>query len=289
MPTPATTDLPIPKSWDEFEDISADLLMRKWRDPYVIRNGRTGQKQNGVDIYGKPAHLRGVGAELAGAQCKRVESMTEEQVRAEVESALGFEPKLEEYLLLTSLKRDATLQKFVRTTTWKIDRVEIFFWEDLSLQITEYNELLKKHFPGWFKQTTSKGNLIQALVTSNPDDYVYDDSTGVHLLQSDVGFSLRLDRPEEYQTFEEPWVSNFPDKNASCQEVYLEYNGARIETFFFASVDGARYLVPYPKSATDLRISRFHYHLARILNAHSIGYDIDHALAIARIEIDPSL
>ena len=39
MPSPTTTDLPIPKSWDEFEDICADLLKRLWHDPYVVRHG----------------------------------------------------------------------------------------------------------------------------------------------------------------------------------------------------------------------------------------------------------
>ena len=46
MPSPATTDLPIPKSWDEFEDICADLLKHRWGDPYVTRHGRPGQKQS---------------------------------------------------------------------------------------------------------------------------------------------------------------------------------------------------------------------------------------------------
>ena len=107
MPSPTTTDLPIPKSWDEFEDICADLLKCMWRDPYVVRNGRSGQRQHGVDIYGKPVHLKGRDSETAGAQCKRVEALTEKDIKNEIEQATEFKPSLEEYLLLTTLKRDA--------------------------------------------------------------------------------------------------------------------------------------------------------------------------------------
>lgn len=39
MPSPTTTKLPRPKSWDEFEDICADVLKRIWVDPYIVRNG----------------------------------------------------------------------------------------------------------------------------------------------------------------------------------------------------------------------------------------------------------
>ncbi len=59
MPNPPTTNLPRPKSWDEFEDICADVLKYLWKDPYTVRHGRSGQKQDGVDIYGQPEHLGG--------------------------------------------------------------------------------------------------------------------------------------------------------------------------------------------------------------------------------------
>ena len=154
MPSPTTTHLPTPKSGDEFEDICADLLKRSWRDLYITKNGRSGQRQHGVDIYGKPVHLRGHGSGIAAAQCKRVEKLTKGDIRNEIEQATEFAPKLEEYLILTTLKRDASLQEYVRTQDWPINRVEIRFWEDLSLELSEFDELLQKHFPGWFQTRT---------------------------------------------------------------------------------------------------------------------------------------
>lgn len=289
MPTPTTTDLPVPKSWDEFEDISADVLKRMWRDPYITRNGRSGQKQFGVDIYGRPVHLRKQGTQIAAAQCKRVESLTEQQIADELENAYSFNPLPEEYLILTTLKRDSNLQTFVRTNTWKINRVEVLFWDDICLYLTEFDELLKKHFPRWFRSSTSKNDLVQFLIESIPDDFEYDDLIGQHLHRGDVAVRLRLNRSEEMQRFQEPWVKNFPDQQAYVQEVYLEYNGCRIETFWFVYTDGFRYLIPYPKSATDLRISPFQYHLASILNSKMVGYGLDLGLQNAGITVDSEM
>jgi|GEM_PF-3695153 len=53
MPTPSTSDLPTPKSWDEFEDITWEIYKRKWDDNHAQKYGRNGQPQNGIDIYGQ--------------------------------------------------------------------------------------------------------------------------------------------------------------------------------------------------------------------------------------------
>lgn len=285
MPTPTTTDLPIPKSWDEFEDICSDILKRMWRDPYTIRNGRSGQKQFGVDIYGRPVHLRGQGTQLAAGQCKRVESLTEKEITDEIEDAANFVPLPEEYIILTTLKRDANLQAFVRKTQWTIPRVEILFWEDISLYLCEFDELLKKHFPRWFRSSTSKNDLVDFLIQSIPDDFEYDDAIGQYLHRNDIAIRLRLNRPDEMRQFTEPWVKNFADTRAYQQEVYLEYNGYRIETYWFVDVDGSRYLIPYPKSASDLRITPFQYHLASILNSKLPSLGLDHGLQVAGISV----
>ena len=93
MPSPPTTDLPRPKSWDEFEDICADVLKRLWKDPYIVRNGRSGQKQHGVDIYGHPEHLGGSNSgDYSGAQCKDIELLDLATVEAEVKKAIDFQP-----------------------------------------------------------------------------------------------------------------------------------------------------------------------------------------------------
>ncbi|NOK17451.1 restriction endonuclease [Corallococcus carmarthensis] len=152
MPSPVTASLPLPKSWDEFEDIVADILKLRWGTPNVTRNGRSGQSQNGVDIYGRAKHLEG---SYAGAQCKKVSApVAWEDVEREVNKADDFVPPLGEYLFATTASRDASIQKAARLFNEDRRRlgkcaVEILFWEDLCLDLAGDQNLLAKHFPGW--------------------------------------------------------------------------------------------------------------------------------------------
>lgn len=178
MPHPSTTALPRPKSWDELEDICADVLKRVWLDPYVVRNGRSGQSQHGVDLYGYPQHLGDPSAgKLAGAQCKNTEALAFSTVAADIELASHFTPPLAEYLVLTSAPRDATLQEALRKDIWPF-RVHIMFWEDLSLELSAHDDLLRKHFPGWLSIATSKDDVLRKLSASQPSDFDY----WVHLI-----------------------------------------------------------------------------------------------------------
>jgi Restriction endonuclease len=59
-------DLPQPKNWQDFEAIVCNAMSQRWKSPNLQKNGRSGQKQAGVDIYGPDDIGRRV-----GIQCKR--------------------------------------------------------------------------------------------------------------------------------------------------------------------------------------------------------------------------
>ena len=46
-------NLPYPSDWSDFQDLCFQLWKEMWRDPFAHHNGRIGQAQNGVDIWGK--------------------------------------------------------------------------------------------------------------------------------------------------------------------------------------------------------------------------------------------
>lgn len=291
MPSPTTTRLPVPRSWDEFEDICADVLRRMWDDPYVTRNGRSGQRQHGVDIYGAPIHLNdGVGPRvLSAAQCKNTDSLSLAEIEAEVDKIAGFSPQPAEYLVMTTASRDAEIQEQVRNHQWPF-RVEICFWEDISLELSGHSDLLRKHFPTWTTATVGTADVMARILASEPEDYQYSDATGVFLHRQDVKLRLIFDRSDGAdRSFDEPWVREFQDPTASRQVVYVEYDGARVSTYYFVWVDGARYLLPYPKTRHDLRISSTQYRLGKILRHPLHSYSFDEDLSSARIVVDPSL
>src|SRR5262249_38298431 len=79
------------------------------------RNGRPGQKQDGVDIWGHDDDNRHI-----GVQCKNtVDGVPLATVKAEIDNAEAFEPKLDRLYIATTAKRDAVLQKAVREISQK--------------------------------------------------------------------------------------------------------------------------------------------------------------------------
>lgn len=145
MPTFVTAKWPKPKSEDEFEDIALDALKIRWSDPNATRNGRRGQRQNGVDIFGKARHLDGG---VSGAQCKNTLKPTLKVIANEVAKAVTFQPSLSEYLFVTAADRDVELQEQVRVHFENSPvpfPVEIVFWDDLIKEISGSAQIFAKH------------------------------------------------------------------------------------------------------------------------------------------------
>jgi len=65
MPTRLETNFAHLSNDTEFESLIRDICAREWQDPYTEKHGRAGQKQYGVDIYGRPIDLAGVSGEPA--------------------------------------------------------------------------------------------------------------------------------------------------------------------------------------------------------------------------------
>jgi hypothetical protein len=151
MPTPSTANLPIPKDWNEFEDICADLFSKEWGDRNATRNGRQGQRQNGVDISGSPAT-----GGLAGVQCKGKRSwppkqLTTAEIDIEVAEAKKFQPPLSEFTIATAAPDDAPLQEYVRKISQRhkqqgLFTIHIAGWGELTRRLTQHDPLVEKHF-----------------------------------------------------------------------------------------------------------------------------------------------
>lgn len=98
-------DLAPPKTWEQFEELCADTFAAMWNDPGLVRHGRSGQRQNGVDIVSRP------GGRWTGLQCKKkavwpVKTLTKAEITKEVAEALTFTPKLEAFWMLTTAPDD---------------------------------------------------------------------------------------------------------------------------------------------------------------------------------------
>jgi hypothetical protein len=139
-----------PPSWDKFEEISADLFSRIWGDSQLVRYGRQGQRQHGVDIYGKENSAN------SGVQCKGKRDwpptkLTIAEINSEVEEAKKFKPLLKNYIIVTTADNDVHVTDHVNAISAEhakhdLFRVTVFGWSELVRRFYDYPDLLEKHF-----------------------------------------------------------------------------------------------------------------------------------------------
>ena len=90
-----------PRYWQEFEELCLCLLKAIWNDPLAEKNGRVGQPQHGVDIYGSTDEQR---TRYRGVQCKGKDEnygarVTASELNAEIKKAKNFKPPLQHWIL----------------------------------------------------------------------------------------------------------------------------------------------------------------------------------------------
>ena len=135
-----------PENWQDFETLCKKLWGEIWKCPEIKKNGRAGQAQNGVDVYGIPSHED----DYYGIQCKGKDEYTHKQLTAkeidtEIEKAKSFEPKLKKLYFATTAVKDAEIEKIVRLKNAehkkkKLFEVHLFSWEDIVDLIEENRE-----------------------------------------------------------------------------------------------------------------------------------------------------
>ena len=151
MPTISSSQLPAPKNWDEFEEICADLYSLEWSDPNVVRHGRKGQRQHGVDIFGQTKDSKLVGVQCKGKSRWPPKPLTTKAIDDEVEKALSFPQKLSEFIIVTTADDDATIQQHALKLTLQhqvqgLFGVRVFGWGELNRKITSHPTLITKHY-----------------------------------------------------------------------------------------------------------------------------------------------
>ena len=163
----------LPKINDEkiFEQFCLQLYKRIIKDDNAQKNGRKGQKQFGIDIFGRKNNS----LNWIGIQCKvRRKALNEKEIRNEVKKAHKFNPKISKYIIVTTLDRDEKVQGIVRTLTEENIRKKSFpividFWQDLEDEIfkEENRDILYQFYKHFFLNSNEIGNSIGKLLDLN--------------------------------------------------------------------------------------------------------------------------
>lgn len=142
--------LPAPNNPAEFESLCLDLWRDIWQDPNAQKNGRNGQPQAGVDIFGQQ-HGKWI-----GVQCKQTDglvrrSISVKELDAEATKALKFEPRLSVFILASSGSADATVQERARELTEAHQRdgftVSVWSWREIWQALYSRPALLERVGP----------------------------------------------------------------------------------------------------------------------------------------------
>jgi hypothetical protein len=138
-----------PENWQDFETLCKKLWGEVWGiSSKIKKNGRLGQPQSGVDIYGIPNGE----SDYWGIQCKGKDDytnsqLTEGEIDKEIEKAKGFSPALKVYIIATTSNKDSKIEQYAREID-KINRNEgsfevfLFCWEDIVDLIEENTNTL---------------------------------------------------------------------------------------------------------------------------------------------------
>lgn len=170
--------IPPPEEWEDFEDLCLSIWKRIWKDDDAQKNGRKGQKQDGVDFFGRPDK----GNEYVGVQCKCKENMlgsklTIAEIEKEISLAKNFKPKLKEYIITTTSVTDVKIQEYCREVTLEHKKknmfsVKVCFWKEIKKHIT------KKEIVNFYKNLIIPEKLIK-----QPEDLVKDKKKIINIFE----------------------------------------------------------------------------------------------------------
>jgi nucleotide-binding universal stress UspA family protein len=145
--------IPPPKYWQQFEDLCLSIFRNVWGNPTAQKNGRSGQQQHGTDVWGTASYDGGA---IHGVQCKGKDvglgaSVTESELRAEVEKAIQFTPVLSHWILVTTAPKDAAIEQIAREISQEhktsgLFAVQVFGWDDLQSLIAKYPDVIQEHY-----------------------------------------------------------------------------------------------------------------------------------------------
>jgi len=137
-----------------FESLCLDLWREIWHDLSAQKNGRSGQPQAGVDVFGQHE------GKWAGVQCKQKDGLlwskvTVKELEAEVKAAKQFNPPLAKFILATTGPRDAKVQKRAREFTEEskqqsLFNVVVWSWVDIWHELYGRKDLLTRIAPTYW-------------------------------------------------------------------------------------------------------------------------------------------
>lgn len=156
-----------PANWQDFETLCKKLWGEIWNCAEIQKNGRLGQEQSGVDIFGIP----NLEEEYFGIQCKGKSEyndnhpqFTEKEIDNEIEKAKTFSPKLKKLYFATTALNDSKIQAYIRQKNLDNNKaglfeIHLFCWETI-VDLIDENKLTYDYYIKSQNYKTSKNAYV---------------------------------------------------------------------------------------------------------------------------------
>ena len=140
-----------PKDWQEFERFCHTLWGEILNDPNIQLNGRGGQEQHGVDVYGYSSEGIFTCIQCKGKDANYGSAVTEKELRSEVEKAKDFKPTPKVFIHATTAPNDAKIQEVAReieegNKKLGLFKVRVWGWEEICQRLVHSPKTLKQFY-----------------------------------------------------------------------------------------------------------------------------------------------
>lgn len=146
--------IPAPKSWEKFEDLTRSLFASVWKAPLTQKNGRSGQQQHGVDVYGtlSATHSKNFGVQCKGKNGGYGAKATIVEFDSELAKAERFKPALGHWTFATTAPNDARLQEHARIVSERRVGegkfpVDVIGWDTIQALLSIHQAVVEEIYP----------------------------------------------------------------------------------------------------------------------------------------------
>lgn len=154
-------NFPPPANWQDFQILTLRLVEQVCEPTTVREYGRTGQQQNGVDIYGEMP-----GALHLGVQCKQMQpgkTLTLKVIQAEADEARAFNPQLNSFVVATTLAEDTALHQAVVSLNQSKAypfRISYWSWNHFNDKLNRSSKLMQETYKNYASAFDADEHLL---------------------------------------------------------------------------------------------------------------------------------
>ena len=171
MALTAGTELKRPDNYAVFETNCLKLGKVLINTTATNKNGRRGQPQKGVDVWG----WRSDNVEhIVGIQCKQKgfgQQLEEQEVREEWAQALEFEPPIKEFYILTTADNDVKMEQLARELCLELLRktgrsvpFSVWGWGRICDELIDHPDLIKAFDPDYGIYSRQHSEQIESVL-----------------------------------------------------------------------------------------------------------------------------